>query len=175
MINLIFYKIPYITLTDMFGLVFSEKSRRRTKTIMNSNEPTWNQTFMYYGVTSEDLQNLLLEITVWDYDRMGPNEFMGEVSYMHVLNTIVSCSFYSVLSALFKKKTLCSNCIQFVFFQQVLLDLHSANLEDDPFWYPLSQHDENSIPLPQSSPRSVSLSGCELYHTGEIGSLIQKY
>lgn len=92
----------------------SEKSRRRTKTIMNSNEPTWNQTFMYYGVTSEDLQNLLLEITVWDYDRMGPNEFMGEV----------------------------------------LLDLHSANLEDDPFWYPLSQHDENSIPLPQSSPRS---------------------
>ncbi|XP_052696396.1 regulating synaptic membrane exocytosis protein 2-like isoform X5 [Crassostrea angulata] len=92
----------------------SEKSRRRTKTIMNSNEPTWNQTFMYYGVTSEDLQNLLLEITVWDYDRVGPNEFMGEV----------------------------------------LLDLHSANLEDDPFWYPLSQHDENSIPLPQSSPRS---------------------
>lgn len=92
----------------------SEKSRRRTKTIMNSNEPTWNQTFMYYGVTSEDLQNLLLEITVWDYDRMGPNEFMGEV----------------------------------------LLDLHSANLEDDPFWYPLSQHDENSIPLPQSSPRT---------------------
>lgn len=103
MINLIFYKIPYVTMTDMFGLVFSEKSRRRTKTIMNSNEPTWNQTFMYYGVTSEDLQNLLLEITVWDYDRMGPNEFMGEVSYMHALNTIVSCSFYSVLSALFKK------------------------------------------------------------------------
>lgn len=85
MINLIFYKIPYVTLTDMFGLVFSEKSRRRTKTIMNSNEPTWNQTFMYYGVTSEDLQNLLLEITVWDYDRMGPNEFMGEVSYMYLI------------------------------------------------------------------------------------------
>lgn len=84
-INLIFYKIPYVTLTDMFGLVFSEKSRRRTKTIMNSNEPTWNQTFMYYGVTSEDLQNLLLEITVWDYDRMGPNEFMGEVSYMYLI------------------------------------------------------------------------------------------
>ena len=41
-------------------------------------------------------------------------------------------------------------------FLQVLLDLHSANLEDDPFWYPLSQHDENSLPLPQSSPRTVS-------------------
>lgn len=68
----------------MFVLVFSEKSRRRTKTIMNSNEPTWNQTFMYYGVTPEDLPNLLLEITVWDYDRMGPNEFMGEVSYMYL-------------------------------------------------------------------------------------------
>nr|XP_022331894.1 regulating synaptic membrane exocytosis protein 1-like isoform X5 [Crassostrea virginica] len=92
----------------------SEKSRRRTKTIMNSNEPTWNQTFMYDSVTIADLRNSLLEITVWDYDRMGPSEFMGEV----------------------------------------LLDLHSANLEDDPFWYPLSQHDENSLPLPQSSPRT---------------------
>lgn len=51
---------------------------------MNSNEPTWNQTFMYYGVTPEDLPNLLLEITVWDYDRMGPNEFMGEVSNMYL-------------------------------------------------------------------------------------------
>ena len=59
--------------------VFSEKSRRRTKTIMNSNEPTWNQTFMYDSVTIADLRNSLLEITVWDYDRMGPSEFMGEV------------------------------------------------------------------------------------------------
>ncbi|XP_061180633.1 regulating synaptic membrane exocytosis protein 1-like isoform X4 [Saccostrea echinata] len=92
----------------------SEKSRRRTKTVMNSNEPTWNQTFMYDGVTIADLRNSLLEITVWDYDRMGPSEFLGEV----------------------------------------LLDLHSANLEDDPFWYPLSQHDESSLPLPQSSPRT---------------------
>ncbi|XP_062566035.1 regulating synaptic membrane exocytosis protein 2-like isoform X4 [Saccostrea cucullata] len=92
----------------------SEKSRRRTKTVMNSNEPTWNQTFMYDGVTIADLRNSLLEITVWDYDRMGPSEFLGEV----------------------------------------LLDLHSANLEDDPFWYALSQHDESSLPLPESSPRT---------------------
>lgn len=85
----------------MFVLVFSEKSRRRTKTIMNSNEPTWNQTFMYYGVTPEDLPNLLLEITVWDYDRMGPNEFMGEVSNMYL--TPFHC-IPSILNALFKKK-----------------------------------------------------------------------
>ena len=63
----------------MVLFVFSEKSRRRTKTIMNSNEPTWNQTFMYDSVTIADLRNSLLEITVWDYDRMGPSEFMGEV------------------------------------------------------------------------------------------------
>ncbi|XP_048727865.2 regulating synaptic membrane exocytosis protein 2-like isoform X2 [Ostrea edulis] len=92
----------------------SEKSRRRTKTIMNSNEPTWNQTFMYDNITIADLRNSLLEITVWDYDRMGPSEFLGEV----------------------------------------LLDLHNSNLEDDPFWFSLAQHDENSIPLPQSSPRT---------------------
>lgn len=42
LINLIFYKIFYINLKDMFGLVFSEKSRRRIKIIMNSNEFIWN-------------------------------------------------------------------------------------------------------------------------------------
>lgn len=47
---------------------------------MNSNEPTWNQTFMYDNITIADLRNSLLEITVWDYDRMGPSEFLGEVS-----------------------------------------------------------------------------------------------
>ncbi|XP_069106031.1 regulating synaptic membrane exocytosis protein 2-like isoform X9 [Argopecten irradians] len=92
----------------------SDKSKRRTKTLSNTNDPTWNQTFMFYPVQESDFRSRVLEITVWDYDRIGASEFLGEV----------------------------------------LIDIHSSNLNDDPLWYQLGHHDETSIPLPQSSPRS---------------------
>ncbi|KAL5014871.1 hypothetical protein ScPMuIL_009141 [Solemya velum] len=63
-----------------------------------------------------DLRERVLEITVWDYDRIGASDFLGEV----------------------------------------LIDLHSANLYDEPFWYQLGYHDDTSIPLPNSSPRTVN-------------------
>ncbi|XP_069106024.1 regulating synaptic membrane exocytosis protein 2-like isoform X3 [Argopecten irradians] len=91
-----------------------DKSKRRTKTLSNTNDPTWNQTFMFYPVQESDFRSRVLEITVWDYDRIGASEFLGEV----------------------------------------LIDIHSSNLNDDPLWYQLGHHDETSIPLPQSSPRS---------------------
>ena len=58
----------------------SEKSKRRTKTVSNTNEPNWNQTFMYHPVKDEDFAERMIEITVWDYDRIGASEFLGEVS-----------------------------------------------------------------------------------------------
>lgn len=57
----------------------SEKSKRRTKTIANTNEPKWNQTFVYSPLRRSDLKTRALEITVWDYDRYGANDFLGEV------------------------------------------------------------------------------------------------
>lgn len=66
----------------MFYFLFyfhSEKSKRRTKTIASTIEPTWNQTFIYCPVKETDLQERLLEITGWDYDRIGASEFLGEV------------------------------------------------------------------------------------------------
>ncbi|XP_067665963.1 regulating synaptic membrane exocytosis protein 2-like isoform X5 [Haliotis asinina] len=92
----------------------SEKSKRRTKTIANTIEPTWNQTFIYCPVKESDMRDRLLEITVWDYDRIGASEFLGEV----------------------------------------LIDLTAANLNDEPYWYQLGHHDDASIPLPASSPRT---------------------
>ncbi|KAK7480085.1 hypothetical protein BaRGS_00028645 [Batillaria attramentaria] len=92
----------------------SEKSKRRTKTIANTTEPVWNQTFMYCPVKETDLRERLLEITAWDYDRIGASEFLGEV----------------------------------------LIDLTTANLNDEPYWYQLGHHDDASIPLPASSPRT---------------------
>lgn len=57
----------------------SEKSKRRTKTIANTNEPKWNQSFVYAPLRKSDLINRALEVTVWDYDRYGANDFLGEV------------------------------------------------------------------------------------------------
>lgn len=57
----------------------SEKSKRRTKTLANTNEPCWNQTFVYSGLRRADLKMRVLEVTVWDYVRYGANDFLGEV------------------------------------------------------------------------------------------------
>ena len=59
---------------------YSKKSQKRTKTVVNSNHPSWNQTFYYSGIRPEDLVTRILEVTVWDYDRFGSNEFLGEVN-----------------------------------------------------------------------------------------------
>ncbi|KAG5326128.1 RIMS2 protein, partial [Acromyrmex heyeri] len=56
----------------------SEKSKRRTKTVANTNDPRWNQTFVYNGVRRSDLRKRALEITVWDYARYEANDFLGE-------------------------------------------------------------------------------------------------
>ena len=47
--------------------------------MVNTNNPTWNQTFMYPRIHLEDLRSKVIEVTVWDYDRFGSNEFLGEV------------------------------------------------------------------------------------------------
>ncbi|XP_071053229.1 regulating synaptic membrane exocytosis protein 2 isoform X1 [Onthophagus taurus] len=56
----------------------SEKSKRRTRTLAGTTEPMWNQTFVYSGLRRADLKQRALEITVWDYERYGPNDFLGE-------------------------------------------------------------------------------------------------
>ena len=35
---------------------------------------------MYHPVKDEDFIDRMIEITVWDYDRIGASEFLGEVS-----------------------------------------------------------------------------------------------
>ncbi|XP_062528502.1 regulating synaptic membrane exocytosis protein 2 isoform X6 [Bombyx mori] len=57
----------------------SEKSKRRTKTLANTLEPRWNQTFVYCGIRITDIKKRTLEVTVWDLNRYGPNDFLGEV------------------------------------------------------------------------------------------------
>lgn len=73
----IFFLPKYLTL---FGFVVcSEKSKRRTKTCANTTEPLWNQAFLFSPIKESDFRERILEITVWDYDRVGASEFLGEV------------------------------------------------------------------------------------------------
>merc|ERR1719347_1628617 len=58
----------------------SERSKRRTKTLANTNHPRWNQSFVYSPIKRGQLRTRVLEVTVWDYDRFGANEFLGEVT-----------------------------------------------------------------------------------------------
>lgn len=38
----------------------------------------WNQSFVYAPVKPSELRSRILEVTVWDYDRFGANEFLGK-------------------------------------------------------------------------------------------------
>lgn len=66
---------------DKTYLFFSDKSKRRTKTVKKVLEPKWNQTFVYSHVHRRDFRERMLEITVWDQPRVQEeeSEFLGEV------------------------------------------------------------------------------------------------
>ena len=56
----------------------SSSSKRKTKVIKNSLSPVWSEQFTYENICLEDLTaGRVLEVTVWDYDRRGSNDFIG--------------------------------------------------------------------------------------------------
>lgn len=70
-------------LTDAAVRVFllprrSSFVKKKTACVKDSLNPVWNEQFEYKYVHSEDLKtNRVLELTVWDYDRRGCNDFIG--------------------------------------------------------------------------------------------------
>ena len=56
----------------------SSSGKRKTKVVKNSICPVWNEQFTYENICLEDLESgRVLEVTVWDYDRRGSNDFIG--------------------------------------------------------------------------------------------------
>ena len=41
--------------------------------------PQWNHTFTYCGLQAGDLNNVCLELTVWDKEALASNVFLGGV------------------------------------------------------------------------------------------------
>lgn len=45
--------------------------------MVSTNDPKWNQTFVY-NIRRSELRHRSLEITVWDLVKYGANDFLGE-------------------------------------------------------------------------------------------------
>lgn len=54
------------------------ENQRRTRYFSRCSNPVWKQTMVYPDVTPEELRRSFLEISVWNYDVAGDNEFLGE-------------------------------------------------------------------------------------------------
>ncbi|XP_075042459.1 synaptotagmin-like protein 4 [Mixophyes fleayi] len=57
----------------------SRNTKRKTPVMKKSLNPHYNHTFVYNGIKPEDLQNMCLELTVWDREPLSSNDFLGGV------------------------------------------------------------------------------------------------
>ena len=56
----------------------SWSGKRKTKVIDNSLDPVWDEQFTYEKLVIDDLsKERVLEVTVWDYDFISFNDFIG--------------------------------------------------------------------------------------------------
>jgi len=53
-------------------------------------EPKWNQTFIYAPMKRADVKTQSLQMTVYDYDRIGSGEYVGEVRTRAYLRALAS-------------------------------------------------------------------------------------
>ncbi|XP_071409435.1 synaptotagmin-like protein 5 [Pithys albifrons albifrons] len=56
----------------------SRQSKRKTKIKSNSTNPEFNETLKYV-ISHTQLETRTLQLSVWHYDRLGRNSFLGEV------------------------------------------------------------------------------------------------
>ncbi|RXN00173.1 Synaptotagmin-like protein 5 [Acipenser ruthenus] len=57
----------------------SKSSKHKTPVVKKSVNPSWNHTFTYSGLQPNDLNNVCLELTIWDKESLSSNVFLGGV------------------------------------------------------------------------------------------------
>lgn len=56
-----------------------QSTKQRTKTVRRNVNPTFNETLIYSGIPKRDVQRKRILLTVKDHDRIGSDDFLGEV------------------------------------------------------------------------------------------------
>ncbi|GAV03864.1 hypothetical protein RvY_14233 [Ramazzottius varieornatus] len=51
----------------------------RTRHIMQTLNPEWKETFTFQSIDPNEIHHKQIEITVWDWDRLSADDFLGEV------------------------------------------------------------------------------------------------
>lgn len=59
----------------------NHNSKQKTNVVKRSTNPVWSHTFSYDDVSLNDLSERVLELTIWDHDRLASNEFLGGVRF----------------------------------------------------------------------------------------------
>lgn len=57
----------------------SKATKHKTLVVKKSVNPRWNHTFMFSGLYPQDINNVCLELTVWDKEAFASNIFLGGV------------------------------------------------------------------------------------------------
>ncbi|XP_063287958.1 synaptotagmin-like protein 4 [Pelobates fuscus] len=57
----------------------NKNTKRKTPIVKKTLNPHYNHTIVYSGIKPEDLQNMCLELSVWDREPLSSNEFLGGV------------------------------------------------------------------------------------------------
>ncbi|KAJ8350437.1 hypothetical protein SKAU_G00255670 [Synaphobranchus kaupii] len=57
----------------------SKSTKHKTAVVRKSVNPQWNHTFTYCGLQASDLNNVCLELTVWDKESLSSNVFLGGI------------------------------------------------------------------------------------------------
>ena len=77
--KLIFLPFASLMYQGISDSLHSPENKRRTKYIARTLNPEWHQTLVFMCIPKAVLRTKTLEVTVWDYDRFKPNDFLGEV------------------------------------------------------------------------------------------------
>lgn len=65
---------------DSYLLPEKNKSNKQKSAVVKRNcNPTWNHVFLFEDVSLEEMKDRSLELTVWDYDKITSNDFLGGV------------------------------------------------------------------------------------------------
>ncbi|XP_053397825.1 uncharacterized protein LOC123552334 isoform X2 [Mercenaria mercenaria] len=56
-----------------------KSSKQKTAVIKKDCSPVWNHTFVFEDVTLMELRERCLELTIWDYEKLASNDFLGGV------------------------------------------------------------------------------------------------